>query len=119
MVDDVILFDHYVNDVVHLGPRNNNNIENNGTNFVVHHGATNFEVNGVSDQDSIECVAIDETRTESSSKLESESMCCICLGDLSNGSKMTQPCSHVFHQHCINKWFNISKTCPLCRRAIN
>ncbi|XP_004510073.1 uncharacterized protein [Cicer arietinum] len=121
MVDDVILFDNFVNDFAHLG-QHDNNMENN---FEVYHDATIFEENGVNDQDSIECVAttideINEIKTESSSNIESNSMCCICLGDLSNGSKiMAQPCSHVFHGDCINKWFNVSKTCPLCRRAIH
>ncbi|ESW05430.1 hypothetical protein PHAVU_011G178500 [Phaseolus vulgaris] len=38
---------------------------------------------------------------------------CICLGDFSIGSRairMPQPCSHIFHQHCITEWLNISHT---------
>ena len=25
-------------------------------------------------------------------------------------------CYHKFHKKCIEKWFKISKTCPLCRK---
>ena len=52
---------------------------------------------------------------------KTEESCCICLGEFSIGSRaicMPKPCSHIFHQHCITKWLNISHTCPLCRRNI-
>lgn len=30
--------------------------------------------------------------------------------------RMTLPCNHAFHVHCISKWFKLGNTtCPLCR----
>lgn len=61
-----------------------------------------------------------ETTTTWSS--EAESMCCICLTELSNGSSVVQMpqhcCSHVFHKDCIRKWISVRSTCPLCRRNV-
>ena len=43
-------------------------------------------------------------------------MCCICLENIKDkrNSKQTK-CCHQFHKECLNKWLNISNTCPLCR----
>jgi hypothetical protein len=30
--------------------------------------------------------------------------------------KKLQKCGHEFHQMCIEKWFENSNTCPLCRK---
>ncbi|XP_058722473.1 RING-H2 finger protein ATL79-like [Vicia villosa] len=51
---------------------------------------------------------------------DAESICSICLVDLSNASStpIGLRCSHVFHTHCIQKWINIRKTCPLCRANV-
>nr|XP_027190937.1 RING-H2 finger protein ATL38-like [Cicer arietinum] len=53
---------------------------------------------------------------------ETTTTCSICLVDFSIGStaiRLPSPCSHIFHENCIMKWFNISSTCPLCRRSIS
>ncbi|WCJ19417.1 RING/U-box superfamily protein [Euphorbia peplus] len=40
--------------------------------------------------------------------------CGICLEEITKiGAGM--PCDHVFHRTCIEKWLNISHSCPLCR----
>lgn len=47
--------------------------------------------------------------------------CSICLMELSNKSiaiQLPSPCSHVYDEDCIMKWFDRSNTCPLCRRPI-
>ena len=44
--------------------------------------------------------------------------CPICLGDFIEGVPLIiLNCSdkHYFHEECINKWFEISSCCPLCK----
>lgn len=43
--------------------------------------------------------------------------CSICLDGITEQSQ-TLPCSHSFHQNCINEWLNRHNSCPLCRRAV-
>ncbi|XP_058774566.1 uncharacterized protein LOC131648854 [Vicia villosa] len=47
--------------------------------------------------------------------------CSICLMELSSSSiaiQLPSPCSHVYHEDCIMRWFDRSRTCPLCRRSV-
>ncbi|CAK8561270.1 unnamed protein product [Lathyrus sativus] len=62
----------------------------------------------------------DTSQHVTKSTTDAESVCCICLVDLSNGSSTPTRlrCSHVFHTDCIQKWINIKKTCPLCRANV-
>ncbi|KAE8707363.1 putative Calcineurin-like metallo-phosphoesterase superfamily protein [Hibiscus syriacus] len=42
--------------------------------------------------------------------------CVICLEEIEVGSTASRmPCSHTFHDHCIEKWPKESYYCPLCR----
>jgi len=47
--------------------------------------------------------------------------CAICL-ESTVGAKDNElvvlPCGHVFHQSCIDNWFNRSQKCPTCRKEI-
>ncbi len=40
--------------------------------------------------------------------------CSICHEEDFN-IKQTLLCNHTFHQHCIERWFRVNNTCPLCR----
>jgi len=45
--------------------------------------------------------------------------CSICICNLSTGDKVRNlPCKHLFHQECIDKWFELQSFCPLCKRTI-
>ncbi|OIV98743.1 hypothetical protein TanjilG_24914 [Lupinus angustifolius] len=47
---------------------------------------------------------------------DEEDKCAICFeGYPSHKGADMLPCSHVFHQSCIMKWFQRSPTCPKCR----
>jgi hypothetical protein len=42
--------------------------------------------------------------------------CTICLDDVgSNGGCKTLSCRHVFCRGCIDRWWNVSHSCPICR----
>ena len=51
--------------------------------------------------------------------------CCICMGDEVGMERVTLPCQHTFHTHCMLKWAasstigaKTSATCPCCRAKI-
>jgi len=45
--------------------------------------------------------------------ISSNERCPICLNNKSNWKL---PCNHTFHLNCIKNWFQISQTCPCCRK---
>ena len=46
--------------------------------------------------------------------------CVICFEDLIPGSKLNLEldCQHVFHQACLDRWFQEAKSCPSCRTHV-
>jgi hypothetical protein len=47
--------------------------------------------------------------------------CSICLVDFEIGEecrKLPEPCGHLFHKRCIDRWFQVSAQCPMCKRSI-
>lgn len=47
--------------------------------------------------------------------------CAICLLSLEPGDicrVLPEPCGHCFHVDCVDKWFQVSPACPLCKRSI-
>ena len=52
---------------------------------------------------------------------DEEAECALCLAYLAPGDRMrTLPCSHAFHQKCVDRWLIDSQTrrkreCPLCK----
>ncbi|CAA3014986.1 RING-H2 finger ATL29-like [Olea europaea subsp. europaea] len=47
--------------------------------------------------------------------------CAVCLDEFSDNDvlRLVILCSHVFHQECIDLWFESHKTCPVCRRNLD
>ncbi|RCV44887.1 hypothetical protein SEVIR_9G415000v4 [Setaria viridis] len=47
--------------------------------------------------------------------------CAVCLAELGDGEAATRlvpGCGHGFHAECIEAWFRVNSTCPLCRAAV-
>jgi hypothetical protein len=46
--------------------------------------------------------------------------CPICLGEYEEGEwlKLLPSCKHGFHVSCIDKWFQLHSSCPLCRSRV-
>lgn len=46
--------------------------------------------------------------------------CAICLLEFEDDHviRLVNKCCHVFHQDCIDLWFEMHKTCPVCRRNL-
>ncbi|KAI5147959.1 hypothetical protein ENBRE01_0019 [Enteropsectra breve] len=46
--------------------------------------------------------------------------CTICFDDYRPGNSVKfLPCDHHFHMECIDEWFNIKDSCPLCKKNVN
>ena len=54
---------------------------------------------------------------------EPELECVVCLESLqcdADRASPLKPCAHhQFHQHCIDSWLSIQRSCPLCRRKVD
>ena len=47
-----------------------------------------------------------------------EDRCTICLENLSSNKTESFPCQHIFHRICLEEWFKIERTCPMCRKIL-
>ena len=56
------------------------------------------------------------------SKLPSQQVdeiCTVCLVKYEQDEIVnTLPCKHIFHENCIQTWFESNDTCPLCRARL-
>ncbi|CAL2028282.1 unnamed protein product [Caenorhabditis brenneri] len=49
-----------------------------------------------------------------------EETCTVCLTDFDTGDDVRKlRCNHMFHPGCIEKWLDINKKCPMCRKEID
>ena len=91
----------------HAFRQNENENENENMN---EHEIENTNIKLVNDNTEV-CLHTDETPIN----------CTICREDINreNGimRKITH-CGHVFHQKCLDKWFETHKTCPICRHVL-
>ncbi|GJN31423.1 hypothetical protein PR202_gb19819 [Eleusine coracana subsp. coracana] len=52
---------------------------------------------------------------------EEKADCAVCLAELGAGkvaARLVPGCGHGFHVECIEAWFRVNSTCPLCRAAV-
>ncbi|CAG9336301.1 unnamed protein product [Blepharisma stoltei] len=62
-------------------------------------------------QENYPCVSFEDL------KLVNEEKCSICQESFISSSKVRKlGCLHVFHQCCIDVWFDTSPLCPLCKK---
>ena len=54
------------------------------------------------------------------SDTEETQMCAICMDSLKVGDSILglPGCSHMYHDHCIMRWFKQSCLCPLCKQDV-
>lgn len=45
--------------------------------------------------------------------------CCICLSafEAADPVRALPTCSHVYHAACLDNWFDVASTCPICRKT--
>lgn len=48
-----------------------------------------------------------------------DDVCIICHGELTSNYLQCTCCNKICHQKCINKWFAMRKTCPVCRSLVD
>ncbi|GKY95168.1 hypothetical protein MPSEU_000480300 [Mayamaea pseudoterrestris] len=59
--------------------------------------------------DSTTCTAADD----------SQHKCLVCQSEYAEGEKLRRlPCSHTFHQGCVDVWLSSKDVCPYCRMSI-
>ncbi|OMO93613.1 Zinc finger, RING-type [Corchorus olitorius] len=61
--------------------------------------------------------------TNSNGTIPNSTECAICLQEFQVGAEVRRmPCQgnswHIFHQYCLAKWLQTSRTCPLCRHPL-
>ncbi|KAK3151574.1 hypothetical protein QOZ80_3AG0247630 [Eleusine coracana subsp. coracana] len=52
---------------------------------------------------------------------EEKADCAVCLAELGAeevAARLVPGCGHGFHVECIEAWFRVNSTCPLCRAAV-
>ena len=59
------------------------------------------------------------TTNNQACNLMSDEECIICLCQYENKDVLrTLPCQHTFHCHCIDRWFEASMECPMCKNVV-
>jgi hypothetical protein len=49
----------------------------------------------------------------------SSAACAICISEFSPDDEVRLlPCSHYFHNRCVDEWLRINASCPTCRASI-
>lgn len=61
----------------------------------------------------------DEQQIKTNPQAQIQEDCSICKVDYEESDRLKiLPCYHVYHQQCIDRWFEQSVHCPICRKDI-
>lgn len=97
-----------------IRPDNNNNYDNNNNiNIIVNNVITQNHYIYNTNNENFKYVK----KNIIDLNIIANKLCTICLADfdISEINNITMlKCNHVYHDTCINNWFNIKNSCPLC-----
>jgi len=68
------------------------------------------------------CALIDKCPIPTNEEIQRDASCVICMEDMTGqgveGSKASRklPCGHIFHSHCLYRFVEKDRSCPICRR---
>lgn len=52
-------------------------------------------------------------------KEDDNNKCSVCLCEYETGEELKGlPCTHYFHDVCIEKWLGMNESCPICRIVV-
>ncbi|XP_028764098.1 probable E3 ubiquitin-protein ligase RHG1A [Neltuma alba] len=72
-------------------------------------------VAGLSEEDVMANLRLEEFQTPTGVTPENVDPCCICQENYADGEDMgVLDCRHKFHYDCIKNWLGIKNTCPIC-----
>ncbi|KAJ7974819.1 RING-H2 finger protein [Quillaja saponaria] len=76
-----------------------------------------LQLHQTTDQNIHSCPDLVHTKPKFYSSSSTASCCCICLMDYKETEliRLLPDCGHVFHAKCIDPWFRMRLTCPMCR----
>ncbi|PXF42444.1 E3 ubiquitin-protein ligase RNF38 [Gracilariopsis chorda] len=62
---------------------------------------------------------INSLPTRKATAEDKEVRCCICMCDVEEGEVLrVLPCSHKYHQSCIDEWLTYNGCCPVDKKRI-
>lgn len=51
-------------------------------------------------------------------RMEKDAECSICLEVMFESNATELGCGHLFHFSCVDQWFKVKSTCPICKTHV-
>lgn len=82
--------------------------------------STRLSISDINTHTSVSTYSLPDSESISSEDTPEEEICLICRAPLEQGAviRRLNNCPHYFHYSCIDSWFEIRNTCPICRHVI-
>lgn len=82
--------------------------------------STRLSISDINTHTSVSTYSLPDSESIGSEDTPEEEICLICRAPLEQGDviRRLNNCPHYFHCSCIDSWFEIRNTCPVCRRVI-
>lgn len=102
---------------------NNNNQTRESTFSFTNPISTNTDgisIRELSENTCLEIFKINEDEMVEEGMLHNPQQCAICHSPIENDTiiRKINSCNHIFHPHCVDRWFENNSSCPLCRQII-
>ena len=82
--------------------------------------STRLSISDINTHTSVSTYSLPDSESIGSEDTPEEEICLICRAPLEQGDviRRLNNCPHYFHCSCIDSWFEIRNTCPVCRHVI-